>query len=280
MEPASLTQWVLEVVYSIRLMAKLAVASIVSTLGACAGTIPSVSIPSAAPRKMFETSIASPYQDLSATAVGDRIDADIGSMGPATGCKSSAGTHLASDAATPEDQLANCVSDAPEGATGITSLGVHYLWNVVVQIEESYTTGGVSISSDSVGALFALSLSKNDTSLNIGAGVSPGLLPGPRAGGIEGNNIRNWGHLAMLPSWSDFGSAVLCADGSTVNGFDLDSNISPCPVGVAPAALCLGGGDSGAVIGGTPGGAIEGGLDFIMFDPATPAAPSPAAACR
>ncbi len=232
-------------------MKSLLVALSLSVLASgCASTLSSVSIPNGAPWNTFETTIASPYSDLEAQPVGMVASAEIEPSieGPqiVVACKSDQGKFFTINVTLPAtdpstwDQAALCNAQAAYDnatITNITPLGVYYLWNLVVEIDPSScggrTSGGVEVGNTDVSTLFAISFNKNTTgSLNIGAGVSQGTLPGPGLDvqGVPSFLTAEWGHLLMGPSWNLFGVGELCADGTTGDACGNSTTSTPVAV--------------------------------------------------
>jgi len=202
-------------------------------LAGCTGPISSVSIPSAAPWSTFATVIASPYNDLTAQPVGMVATANIAGGVAVVACKSNQGKFYTTNVTLPTtdpstwDQAALCNAQAAYDIANITPtpvitnvapLGIYYLWELALAIDPTtFTSGGVEVTSDSVGTLFAVSFNKGGTALKIGAGVSQGALPGPARLDTMANSYftAEWGGLAMTnPAWSEFGTGCLYADGS------------------------------------------------------------------
>lgn len=208
-----------------------------AALGGCASTISAISIPSNTAWRTFATGITSPYSDLIVNPTGTNITATVGVEDKFILCNSSAGKYSASGTGDPSTwnttyQLSQCLSAAPTGATGISSLGVFYAYAISATIADAFTTGGIAVESASAGPLFGIALTKSTTAggpLAISAGVSPVVLAGTWNAG-SGFAFQS-SSLFMVPSEPSFGTAGRCADGTI-----LTSISSSCPNG-APAVL-------------------------------------------
>lgn len=220
----------------LRLVATVGVAAV---LGGCASTISSVSLPSNVAWKSFATGILTPYSDLTATATGTGIQAEVEVASPIVLCNSSAGKYSASitigvppSSLTPTEQLALCVNDQPTGATNVSALGVFYQAALGILTADTFLTGGVEVSSTSAGTVYAVSFNKNSLGkLDIAAGVSPSVFGGSVA---NDGTMLNYSSLFMQPPEPSFASAALCADGTV-----LSASQELCPTSVAPSVACL-----------------------------------------
>lgn len=217
-------------------------------------SVTSIGIPSNSPWRVFETTIASQYNDLTATPLGMVVNAEIKRATINTlvvACNSDQGKFFTTTITLPSedpstwDQASLCSEQASFDAsvmtfTNITPLGIYYLWSLRVQTDPTVaTTGGVTVESASVGNLFGVSFNQTASSLNIGAGASPSISPAPVGVTLPSSAFNaQYGHILMSTNsgdgWSSYAAGGLCADGSTPSGNPL---LPECP-GSSVLASC------------------------------------------
>ncbi len=214
-----------------------------AVLAGCNGTVSRIGIPAASPWNQFGTAFSSPHDDLTVVTTGSDITADLvaapgGPVGAVfASCNSDQGSFITGcdSAAT---CAADCVSNAPAGATGVSLGEIRYQYGLVIGLNRpDFTAGGVEIESASAGTVGAISVNMSASSgLSVGAGFSDGLIPGPApADSPELEVFDDFGFLAMAPHWTDFGPGYVCADGTTTgcNPEDGPENVvASCTEGV------------------------------------------------
>jgi hypothetical protein len=219
--------------------------------GACNGTIQSIGLPAASPWNDLQTFVASPYDDLTVVTVGSDISAGILGVDQGAVCTSDQGGFFAQCAnpdCTPPGPAAECVADAPAGATNVGFQGqLPFLYGLEVVLDRpAFTAGGVQLQSVTAGTVGAIAITVDGGStLNIGAGFSEGLIPGP-AFDETFTAFDDFAVLGLFPAWPDFGDGFVCTDGTTTS---CDPNVSPDGV----AAVC-GSTDFVALRGNAPPG--------------------------
>lgn len=201
--------------------------SAVVTLGACTGTTTSVGIPADAPWNNFITALGSPYDDLTVVTVGSDITATIDNLGQAAVCTSDQGGFYAvcaNPGCTPPGPAAECADQAQVGLTNVGFAGqLPFAYGLSVDLNRpAFTAGGVQIQSETAGTLGAIAVTiDGGTTLNIGAGFSNGLIPGPSVGdvgpAIPTELADDFAILGFSPEWEDFGDGWVCIDGTTTS---------------------------------------------------------------
>ena len=231
-----------------RIALTLVTLSAVLALGACNGAITSVGLPAASPWNTFETVVGSPYDDITVATVGSDISASIETIGETFAvCTSDQGGFFATcnnDECTPPGPEAECAAQAPPGATNV-GFGGQFpnIYGVGVTLDRpAFTAGGVQLQSETAGIVGAIAVTVDGgTTLNIGAGFSEGLIPGPTAdnllGGFPTEYLDDFSSLVLDPAWPDFGNGYICTDGTTTS---CDPNVSAEGV----AAVCGSGPDA------------------------------------
>jgi len=211
--------------------------SAVLALAACNGTITSIGVPATSPWENFVTFVASPYDDLTVVTVGSDISGGILSVQRFAVCTSDQGGFFAlcddNDCTSP-GPAAECVNEAPVGATNVAFQGqLPFVYGLEVALDRpAFTSGGVQLQSVTAGTVGAIAITiDGGSSLNIGAGFSEGLIPGPAADETFGV-ADDFAVLGLDPIWPDFGPGFICTDGTTTS---CDPDVSPDNV----AALCL-----------------------------------------
>lgn len=190
-------------------------------LAGCNGTVSQIGVPAASPWTQFGTVLQSPHDDLTVATTGSDISAGIvNDIAPVVAsCTSDQGPFptACSSAAT---CAADCVANAPSGATGVGLGEIRYVYGLVIELNRpAFTAGGVQIQSTAAGTVGAISVNVSAGSgLSVGAGFSDGLLPGPSPfPDSEIEVFDDFGFLGMGPDWEDFGEGWVCADGTTTS---------------------------------------------------------------
>lgn len=224
----------------------LAISSAALLLGACNGSVTSVSLPAASPWDNFQTIVASPHDDLTVATVGSDLAATISNPEQFAVCSSDQGGFFAfcgsSVGCAPDGPEAECAAQAPAGATNVAFTGqLPFAYGVGVTLNRpAFNAGGVQIQSTTAGTLGAIAMNINGgTTLNIGVGFSEGLISGPNTGSggsgpfpIPSEYLDDFSLILLSPNWEDFGDGYVCTDGTTTS---CDPDVSPEGV----AAVCL-----------------------------------------
>ena len=196
-------------------------------LGACNGSITSIGVPAASPWNSIDSVVSSPYDDLTVVAVGSDISASIFASEQYAVCTSDQGGFFAicdDPGCTPPGPAAECVSQAPSGATNVGFDGqLPFVYGMNVALNRpAFTAGGVQLQSVTGGTLGAIAFTiDGGTTLNISAGFSEGLIQGPT---VENGTfdfpteyIDDFSAIVLSPTWPDFGFGYVCTDGTTTS---------------------------------------------------------------
>lgn len=212
---------------SARLSTALALLAAGVLLGACNGSVTSVSLPAASPWVELGTIVASPYDDVTVVAVGSDLSAGIIDAIPGAVCTSDQGGFFAfcASAGCSSSPLTECVDDAPTGATNVGFSELTYLYAVDVMLDRpTFTAGGIQLQSIAGGMLGAIAIDVGGGGqLNIGAGFNEGLIAGP-AFDEQFEAYDDFSFLFLGPSWEDFGPGHVCSDGTTTS---CDPDVGP-----------------------------------------------------
>jgi hypothetical protein len=186
-------------------------------LTACAGTITSIGVPASSPWNQFQTSFMSPHDDLTVVTTGSNITAGLQPNGVLALCNSDQGQFLRPcNISAPVCQLGDCTISPPDGSTNVTLKSHEFNYVLTMSLNRpAFSAGGVEVDSSSAGTVGAVALTLGSGSgLSVGAGFSAGLIP---LHSTDSSTVVNddLGGLAMQPHWADFGSGVLCSDGTT-----------------------------------------------------------------
>lgn len=191
-------------------------------LAGCNGSTTSIGVPAASPWNDIATIVASPFDDLTVVTVGSDLSASIFLGQPGAICTSDqGGFFVACDnpGCTPPGPLAECITEAPVGATNVGFSGnLTNLYGLNVLLDRpAFAAGGVQLESATVGTVGAIAIEIGaGPSLNIGAAFNDGLIPGP-AFDEQFEAFDDFTVLGLAPAWADFGDGHICLDGTTTS---------------------------------------------------------------
>ena len=192
--------------------------SAVLVLAGCNGTVSQIGVPAASPWNAFATHVLSPHDDLTVVVTGNDIGAALQPTGSVAVCNSTQGQFFAACPNSLTCGLAECMAQAPTGATDVTFQEQQFGYVLSMALTRpGFTAGGVEVDSVAAGTVGAISLTLDAGSgLSVGAGFSAGLIPAPQADpNLE--VFDHFGALAMDPAWPDFGPGYVCTDGTTTS---------------------------------------------------------------
>lgn len=196
-------------------------------LAACNGATTSIGLPAASPWNDIQTIVASPFDDLTVVTVGSDISAGIFGIEQGAVCTSDQGGFFAfcdNPGCTPPGPLAECIDDAPGGATTVGFSVLTNLYGVDVLLDRpAFTAGGVQLQSVTAGTVGAIAIEIGAGTLSIGAGFSEGLIPGP-AFDSTFEAFDDFTLIGLAPAWGDFGDGHICTDGTTTS---CDPDVGP-----------------------------------------------------
>jgi hypothetical protein len=202
-------------------LASVVVAATSLALAGCNGATTSIGVPAASPWNQIQTVVASPYDDLTVVTVGSNISAGFFGAQPGAVCTSDQGGFFAicdGPGCTPPGPLAECLADAPGGATNVGFSGdLPILYGLGVALDRpSFTAGGVQLVSTTAGTVGAIAIEIGSSTLDIGAAFSDGLIPGP-AFDSQYEAFDDFTIIGLGPAWEDFGPGYVCTDGTTTS---------------------------------------------------------------
>lgn len=209
-------------------LAALLLLALGAVLVGCNGATTSIGLPAASPWTDILTIFATPYDDVTVVTVGSDISAGIVGSEQGAVCTSDQGGFFAvcsNPGCIPPGPLAECIDDAPAGATNVGFSGdLPILYGLEVTLDRpAFTAGGVQIESVTGGTLGAIAIQIGATTLDIGAAFNEGLISGP-AFNADFEAFDDFTIIQLAPSWEDFGPGHLCTDGTTTS----------CDPGVGP----------------------------------------------
>jgi hypothetical protein len=190
--------------------------------GACNGATTSIGVPATSPWNDIQTIVASPHDDLTVVTVGSDISAGIFGIEQGAVCTSDQGgffAFCANPGCTAPGPLAECIDDAPVGATNVGFSGdLPILYGLGVALDRpAFTAGGVQLQSLTAGTVGAIAIEIGaGPTLTIGAGFSEGLIPGP-AFDSNFEAFDDFTIIGLQPTWADFGPGHICTDGTTTS---------------------------------------------------------------
>jgi len=212
--------------------------------GCASGGIASLGIPQNSPWTGFITFLNSPQGDVVVRTTGSGLSATLFPQGQAAVCTSDQGGFFAacsSPGCTSPSPAEECAGQAPSGATNVGfggKLPFGYQLNVNID-RATFTVGGLTFFSPTAGPVGAFGLSLNaDSKLNMSAGFSNNLIPGPTA--IQGSGTTpletaavfdDFAGVCFTPQWPAFGPGFVCTDASTTScdpGTSLDGVLAFC----------------------------------------------------
>jgi hypothetical protein len=199
--------------------------------GCASGGIASLGIPQNSPWNFFTTFLNSTQGDVRVFTTGSGLSATLNPQGQAAVCTSDQGGFFAacsSPGCTSPTPAEECAAQAPSGATNVGFGGkLPFGYELNVNIDRStFTLGGLTFFSPTVGTVGAIGLSLNaDSKLNLSAGFSNNLIPGPTAVQGQGTGspletaavFDDFAGVDFAPQWPDFGPGFVCTDTSTTS---------------------------------------------------------------
>lgn len=221
----------------------------VLALTACNGTISSIGVPASSPWNRFSTFLTSSYDDLTVVTTGSNITSELSLLGPVPLCDSDQGRFIG-ECHDSNCGLTQCEDTAPEGATNVSFIELHYLYALIMTLDRpAFTAGGIELESATVGTLGAIGLTvSSESGLSVGAGFTEGLFPTSS----EPSNFDDGGLLLMTPQWADFAPGWVCADG-TSTGCDPEAGMENVVAGCSKSDLGDGGDQFAFRVDAAPG---------------------------
>lgn len=190
-------------------------------LAGCAGTIQSIDLPADSPWDHFGTVLTSPHGDVTVVTVGSDISAALSDANQVAICTSDQGgfaIQCGNLDCTPPGPEAQCNLEAPPEITNVGFQELTYLYVLEMFLDRpAFTAGGVQLQSETAGTLGSIAVTiGGESTLNVNAGFSEGLIPGPA---IEPNigDLDDFATLLLEPEWPDFGPGFVCTDGTTTS---------------------------------------------------------------